>query len=75
MTEKKIGKRSDIASCLCAKNGQRAVIHDPRAWGVGLLCCVCVGVYACVDNGVCVCKVSIVFICVGVALVKMVWCM
>lgn len=31
LNKKEVDKCYDIASCLCAKNGQRVVIHEPKA--------------------------------------------
>ena len=49
LNKKEINKCYDIASCLCAKNGQKVVIHEPKAsewwcpcWCVCACVCVCV---------------------------------
>ena len=52
LNKKEINKCYDIASCLCGKNGQKVVIHEPKAsewwcpcWCVCVCVCVCVFVY------------------------------
>ena len=44
LNKKEIDRCYDIASCLCGKNGQKVVIHEPKARNVlsiGVFCCLC----------------------------------